>query len=298
MSGPRIAVVGSANMDLVGTGARLPRPGETVLGHEFVMVPGGKGANQAIAAARAGGDVSFLGALGSDAFGVTLKARLESSGVDTALTRVSYGASGVAIVMVDEPGENSIMVLPGANSSFTALQPDELAAVAAADVLLLQLEIPLATVTAAAVAARAAGTRVVLNAAPSMPLPPELLAAVDLLVVNEVEQQDIAGAGREEPGRLLDVVPRVVLTVGSDGAWYAERGRDPVHVPAFAVETVDSTAAGDAFVGALAVAWGEGRELIDAVRWASAAGAVCVRRLGSSVALPSRADIDALYGAG
>lgn len=298
MAGPRVVVVGSANMDLVGTGARLPKPGETVLGHEFVMVPGGKGANQAIAAARAGASCTFLGALGSDSFGVTLKARLESSGVDTALTRISYGASGVAIVMVDDPGENSIMVLPGANSSFLGLHDDEVGAIQGADVLLLQLEIPLETVTAAARAARAAGTRVVLNAAPSMPLPGDLLDVTDLIVLNEVEQQDLAGVGREEPGALLRSVPRVVLTVGSDGAWYVERGHDPVHIPAYAVETVDSTAAGDAFVGALAVAWGEGRDLIDAVRWANAAGAVCVRRLGSSVSLPSRADIDELYRAG
>jgi ribokinase len=296
MAQPRIVVVGSANMDLVGTGARLPKPGETVLGHEFVMIPGGKGVNQAIAAARAGGACTFLGALGSDSFGVSLRARLEASEVDTAMTRVSYGASGVAIIMVDEPGENSIMVLPGANRSFTGLRPDELAVIESADVLLLQLEIPLETVTEAARCARAAGRRVVLNAAPSMPLPEDLLAAVDLLVVNEVEQQDIAGVGREDPGALLRDVPRVVLTVGSAGAWYAERDREPVHVPPYPVETVDSTAAGDAFLGALAVAWGEGRDIVDAVRWASAAGAACVRRLGSSVSLPSRADIDELYG--
>jgi ribokinase len=296
MAQPRVVVVGSANMDLVGTGARLPKPGETVLGHEFVMIPGGKGANQAIAAARAGGACTFLGALGSDSFGVSLRARLEASEVDTAMTRVSYGASGVAIIMVDEPGENSIMVLPGANRSFTGLRPDELAVIESADVLLLQLEIPLETVTEAARCARSAGRRVVLNAAPSMPLPEDLLAAVDLLVVNEVEQQDIAGVGREDPGALLRDVPRVVLTVGSAGAWYAERDREPVHVPPYPVETVDSTAAGDAFLGALAVAWGEGRDIVDAVRWASAAGAACVRRLGSSVSLPSRADIDELYG--
>jgi ribokinase len=297
MAGPRIVVVGSANMDLVGNGARLPKPGETVLGHEFVMVPGGKGANQAIAAARAGGSCAFLGALGSDSFGVTIKARLEASGVDTTQTRVAYGASGVAIVMVDDPGENSIMVLPGANSQFVGLGPDETAVIEGADVLLLQLEIPLDTVTAAARAARAAGTRVVLNAAPSMPLPDDLLAATDLLVVNEVEQVGVAGVGREDPGAMLGAVPRVVLTVGADGAWYAERDSAPVHVPAFRVTAVDSTAAGDAFVGALGVAWGEGRDLVDAVRWANAAGAACTRRLGASVALPARAEIDELYSA-
>jgi ribokinase len=292
---PRVVVVGSANMDLVGTAQALPRPGETVLGDEFVMVPGGKGANQAIAAARAGASCTFLGALGSDQFGVSLKARLEASGVDTTWTRVSYGASGVAIVMVDAPGENAIMVLPGANSSFTDLDPAETAPVRDADVLLCQLEIPVQTVIAAARAARDAGTRVVLNAAPARPLPPELLDCLDLLVVNEVEAQTITGAGRDDLGALLALAPRVVLTIGAQGAWYADRTSEPVHVPAYPVETVDSTAAGDAFLGALAVAWAEGRDLVDAVRWAAAAGAVCVRRLGSSVSLPTRDEIDALY---
>jgi ribokinase len=291
----RVVVVGSANMDLVGSGPTLPRPGETVLGDEFIMVPGGKGANQAIAAARAGGTCAFLGALGSDQFGVSLKARIQASGVDTRHTRVSYGTSGVAIVMVDAPGENSIMVLPGANSTYTDLEPDEIGAIQDADVLLLQLEIPIATVTAAAVAARAAGTLVVLNAAPARELPADLLAATDLLVVNEVEATAVAGITRDDPAGLLALAPRVVLTIGADGAFYADKDTPPVHVPAYAVDTVDSTAAGDAFLGALAVAWGEGRDPVDAVRWASAAGAVCVRRLGSSVSLPSRAEIEELY---
>ena len=279
----RVVVVGSANMDLVGTAPALPRPGETVLGDEFVMVPGGKGANQAMAAAKAGASCAFLGTLGSDQFGVTLRARIQASGVDMAYTRISYGASGVAIVMVDDTGENSIMVLPGANSTLTDLSAEEFAAIRDADVLLLQLEIPLETVIAAARAARE--------------LPDDLLAEVDLLVVNEVEAQVITGSGRENMRALLKLAPRVVLTIGAEGAWYLDREGTSVHVPAFPVETVDSTAAGDAFLGALAVAWGEGRDLVDAVRWASAAGAVCVSNLRSSVSLPTRAEIDALYKA-
>ncbi len=290
----RVVVVGSANMDLVGTAPALPRPGETVLGDEFVMVPGGKGANQAMAAAKAGASCAFLGTLGSDQFGVTLRARIQASGVDMAYTRISYGASGVAIVMVDDTGENSIMVLPGANSTLTDLSAEEFAAIRDADVLLLQLEIPLETVIAAA---RAANGRVVLNAAPARELPDDLLAEVDLLVVNEVEAQVITGSGRENMRALLKLAPRVVLTIGAEGAWYLDREGTSVHVPAFPVETVDSTAAGDAFLGALAVAWGEGRDLVDAVRWASAAGAVCVSNLRSSVSLPTRAEIDALYKA-
>ncbi|MDG4779533.1 ribokinase [Micromonospora sp. WMMD961] len=291
----RVAVVGSANMDLVAMAPALPRLGETMLGTDFMMVPGGKGANQAVAAARAGASCAFLGAIGSDAFGVTLRARITAAGVDTSHLRVVYGTSGVALVMVNAQGENAIMVTPGANDALIGLTEEELATVSAADVLVAQLEIPVSTVTAAAVAARAAGTRVILNAAPARDLPPELLASVDLLVVNEGEARTLAGRGREEPRALLDLTPRAVLTLGGEGAWYVDRDGTEVHVPAFRVDVVDSTAAGDAFTAALAVGWGEGRDLVDAVRWASAAGAACVRKLGASVALPQRAEIDELY---
>ncbi|MFE9653407.1 ribokinase [Micromonospora sp. NPDC006431] len=291
----RVAVVGSANMDLAGTAAALPRPGETVLGSDFVMLPGGKGANQAIAAVRAGASCVFLGAIGSDAFGVTLKARITAAGVDTSQLRVVYGASGVALVMVGGAGENAILVTPGANGAFTGLTQGELDAVRAADVLVAQLEVPVETVTEAAVAARAAGTRVVLNAAPARPVPAELLAAVDLLVVNETEAHALTGRRRDEPDALLDLVPRAVLTLGADGAWYGDRDGTSVHVPAVKVDVVDETAAGDAFTAALAVGWGEGRDLVDAVHWAAAAGAACARRLGASVAMPHWAEIDELY---
>ncbi|MFG1778579.1 ribokinase [Micromonospora sp. NPDC049051] len=291
----RVVVVGSANMDLVGTAPALPRPGETLLGTDFVMVPGGKGANQAVAAARAGASCAFLGAIGSDSFGVTLRARITAAGVDTGQLRTTYGTSGVALVMVNAEGENAILVSPGANASMTGLTEPELAAVRGADVLIAQLEIPVGTVTEAAVVARAAGTRVVLNAAPAVAVPPELLAATDLLVVNETEAQALTGRGRDEPSALLDLAPRAVLTLGAEGAWYGDRDGTAVHVPAVKVDVVDSTAAGDAFTAALAVAWGEGRDVVDAVRWAAAAGAACARRLGASVALPSRAEIDELY---
>ena len=292
---PRIVVAGSANMDLVGIAERLPLPGETVLGDDFVMMPGGKGANQAIAAARAGGDAVFLGAIGSDSFGVTLNARLNAAGVDTAHIRTAYGASGVAVIMVDRGAENSILVAPGANSTFSDLTADEERVIAGGDVLLCQLEIPIETVAAACKAARAGGTRTILNAAPARELPADLLADVDLLVVNEVEAQTIAGSKTPDMSALLTLVPRVVLTLGGAGSRYAERdGRDET-VPAFVVEATDTTAAGDAFTAALAVAWGEGRDLMEAVRWANAAGAACVRKLGASSALPTRAEIDELY---
>jgi ribokinase len=292
---PRIVVAGSANMDLVGLAARLPLPGETVLGDDFVMTPGGKGANQAIAAARAGGTCVMLGAIGSDAFGVTIKARLNASGVDTENVRTSYGASGVAVIMVDRVGENAIMVSPGANNSFAGLSAAETAVIADSDVLLCQLEIPVDTVVAAAQAARAGDTRVILNAAPARDLPPELLEAVDLLVVNEGEATAITGTTEPDMPALLALVPRVVLTLGGAGSWYADRDGTDERIPACPVGVVDTTAAGDAFTGALAVAWGEGRDLLQAVRWANAAGAACVRKVGASNSLPGRVDIDALY---
>ncbi|MCY1140438.1 ribokinase [Actinoplanes sp. Pm04-4] len=295
---PRIVVAGSANMDLVGLAPRLPRPGETVLGDEFVMMAGGKGANQAIAAARAGGRTVFLGAIGSDAFGVNLNARLNGAGVDMQHVRTSYGPSGVAVIMVDRDGENSILVAPGANNTFVGLTEAEQAAIAAGDVLLCQQEIPVATVVAAARAAREGGTRMILNAAPARELPEELLADIDLLVVNEVEALMVAGGDTIDVPKLLSMVPRVVLTLGGAGSRYADReGRDET-VPAFHVEVTDTTAAGDAFTGALAVAWGEGRDLVEAVRWANAAGAACVRRVGASNALPTRDEIDEVYRAG
>ena len=294
---PRIVVVGSANLDLVGLAPRLPRPGETVLGDDFVMTPGGKGANQAIAATRAGGHTVFLGAIGSDAFGVTINARLTSAGVDTTNIRTSYGASGVAVIMVDHAGENSILVAPGANNSFTTLTADEERLIAAGDVLLCQQEIPVATVTAAAAAARAGGTRMILNAAPARELPAALLENVDLLVVNELEAAAITGSREPDMSALLALVPRVVLTLSGAGSRYADRDGRNEHVPPFPVEVADTTAAGDAFTGALAVAWGEGRDLIDAVRWANAAGAACVRKVGASNSLPTRAEIESLYSA-
>src|SRR3954464_7308487 len=180
MDEPRIVVLGSANMDLVAVTARLPAPGETVLGRDFSSLPGGKGANQAVAVARAGGRCAFVGAVGTDAFGDTLRAALRSGGGDDQRVRVSPGPSGVALIVVDGGGENTIVVAPGANATLTALGDADRAAIAAADALVCQLEIPVETVAAAARTARAAGVPVVLNAAPARGLPPDLLAAVDV----------------------------------------------------------------------------------------------------------------------
>lgn len=294
MDQPRIVVVGSANMDLVATGPVLPRPGQTVLGTEFTMVAGGKGANQAIAASRAGARAVLLGAIGSDAFGVTIKARIAAGGVDTSRLRVVYGASGVALITVDATGENTIMVIPGANAAFTALDEAELAVVRQADVLVAQLEVPVEAVTEAAVAAQDAGTRVVLHATPARAVPQRLLRAVDLLVASEEEAAAVTGRDGGDLAALLAAVPRAVVTLGARGARYVDRDGTDVRVPPVRVPVVDSTAAGDAFTAALAVAWAEGRDLVDAVKWASAAAAACARRRGALAALPSRDEIDDL----
>ncbi|MFI1399171.1 ribokinase [Streptomyces sp. NPDC020681] len=289
-----IAVLGSTNMDLVAYVAHPPKRGETVTGREFRTIPGGKGANQAVAAARAGGDVAMIGAVGSDDFGRRLRQTLVTSGVDTDLLRTAEGPSGTAHIVVDDEGGNAIVVIPGANGTVTALAPGDEALIATADTLLLQLELPLSAVLDGAQAARRHGVRTVLTPSPAQPLPPELLAATDLLVPNEHEAATLAGVA--DPHRaaeaLLRQVPEVVITLGSAGSLYASRDADPLTVPAPRVTAVDTTAAGDTFVGALAVALGEGKPVRQALGWASAAAALCVQRAGASTSMPYRSEID------
>lgn len=292
-----IVVVGSVNLDLVVTAPTLPQPGETVLGGDLRTVPGGKGANQAVAAARAGARCAFIGAVGQDAFAQPLRDNLAAAGVALRGLRTVPGPSGVALITVDAAAENSIVVAPGANAQLSGLDAEDRAAIAAADVLLCQLEIPLTTVRQAAIVARAAGTMVVLNAAPARALPAELLDAVDILVVNEVEAAAVAAAGwsTDVLTALLAVVPRVVLTLGARGAAYADRDGTRLDVDAPRIDAVDTTAAGDAFAGAFVVALAERRPVAEALRWACAAGAACARRPGASSALPTRDDIDDLF---
>jgi ribokinase len=205
--------------------------------------------------------------------------------------RTVPGPSGVALIAVDDAAENQIVVAPGANASVTGLTEPDRAAIAAADVLLCQLEIPLPAVVEAA----AAASFVILNAAPVRPLPAELLDAVDLLVVNESEAAGLVEGGA--PEELLALVPRVVVTLGAAGAAYADRAGTRLAVPAPRIEPVDTTAAGDAFCGALAVAWAQRRPVDEALRWACAAGAACALHPGASTALPTREEIDALFRA-
>ncbi|MFJ8532520.1 ribokinase [Streptomyces sp. NPDC093591] len=292
-----IVVLGSTNMDLVTYVEKAPQRGETVTGREFRTIPGGMGANQAIAAARAGGTVTMIGAVGNDAFGTRLRSNLEHSGVDTDDLRTAEGPSGTAHIVVDDEGGNAIVVIPGANGTLDHLSPGDEGVIASADILLLQLEIPLPAVIAGAQAAHRHGVRTVLTPSPAKPLPDELLTAVDLLVPNEHEATTLTGRTdpREAAIGLLDLVPEVVVTLGAAGSLYATRGADPVAVPAPKVTAVDSTGAGDTFVGALAVALGEGRPMPEALAWAAEAAALSVQREGASVSMPYRPEIDARY---
>ncbi|MFC7326492.1 ribokinase [Marinactinospora rubrisoli] len=295
-SAPRIAVFGSINMDLVAYVGTAPSRGETVTGTEFRQVPGGKGANQALAAARAGGDVAFLGAVGDDAFGTQLRTTLVENGIEVSGLRMANGASGVAHIVVEGDGGNSIIVIPGANGTVTGLEDDDVQLLEGSAALLLQLELPMEGVIAAARAGRAAGVPTVLTPAPAQPLPDELLDNVDLLVPNQHEAAALTG--RQDPEEaltaLLARVPEVVVTLGEAGSLYGARGSAPVRVPARQVATVDTTAAGDTFCGAFAVARAEGRDPEQASRFAAAAASLAVQRHGASTSMPARAEIDAV----
>ncbi|MEH0469583.1 ribokinase [Streptomyces sp. B21-097] len=292
-----IVVLGSTNMDLVAYVEKPPQRGETVTGREFRTIPGGKGANQAIAAAHAGGTVSMIGAVGNDAFGARLRSTLEHSGVNTDHLRTVEAPSGTAHIVVDDEGGNAIVVVPGANGTVDHLVPGDEGLIASADALLLQLEVPSAAVVAGARAARAHGVRTILTPAPTQPLPPELLAATDLLIPNEHEAAALTG--RTDPYEaaraLLDSVPEVIITLGAAGSLYTARGAEPLTVPAPRVTAVDSTGAGDTFVGALAVALGEDRPLREALAWAAAAAALAVQRPGASASMPYRSEIETQY---
>lgn len=304
---PHIVVVGSLNMDLVVRAPRIPRPGETIIGGEFHTAPGGKGANQAVAAARLGGQVSMVGRVGSDAFAQSLLDNLTADRVDHAfVTQDPEVATGVAFIVVDDAGENSIVVASGANMRLSPADVDAAEAViAGADVLLLQLETPLAAVTQAARAAHTHRATVILNPAPACPLPQELLSLIDVLVPNESEaalltslpggdQAEIEAAAMalRELG-----VDTMVLTLGGRGALLVREG-EREFISAFEVTPVDTTAAGDAFVGGFAVALAEGRSLIDAVRWGNAAGALATTKLGAQPSLPARRAVEALIAQG
>ena len=299
---PRIVVVGSLNMDLVIRTPRFPGPGETIIGSAFHTIPGGKGANQAVAAAKLGARVSMVGRVGDDAFGAQQLANLSQLGIDVShIQRDPKAATGVALIVLDEQGQNSIILAPGANMRLT-LADLEVAedALASAAILVLQLEIPQEVVEQAIKVARAHGVIVLLNPAPARRLPPTLLSQVDVLIPNEsetalltgTEVDDIESSWRAAARLRAAGVGTVILTLGGRGALLLE-GQKATHVPGYRVDVVDTTAAGDAFVGGFAVGLAEGQYLAEAVRFANAAGALAVTKLGAQPSLPTRSEVEA-----
>ena len=297
-----IVVVGSANLDLVVEVDQIPAVGETVMGGDLHRIPGGKGANQAVAAARLGRSVTMIGRLGADEGGTILRAALDGDGVDTTrLLTTADVPNGVALIAVGADGDNSIVVSPGANARVSTADVEAASdALEAAAATLLQLEIPLDAVAAAARIAR--GT-VILNPAPAPaePLAEALLADVDVLVPNQTELATLAGYdGEVDPeiaARLAPTLPcrAVVVTLGAAGALVVE-GTESTHVPAPIVEPVDTTAAGDSFCGALADALVRGDSLVDAARWAVRVGAATTQRAGAQPSLPTPDEVDRLLG--
>ncbi len=302
-----IVVVGSINMDLAVRCPRVPSPGETILGSELRESPGGKGANQAVAAGRLGAGVAMVGCVGADSYGAALRASLEQSGVDIGSVLARGERSGVAIIQVAEAGENSIVVVPGANALVTPSDVEmALEGLPGARLMLLQLELPLATVQAAARLAKAREMRVILDPAPVQPLPDDLLRHIDILTPNEGEAARLVGHnGRVDVGSASRIAARlhergpasVLVKLGPDGvvvldqdAWY--------HVPGIHVATVDTTAAGDCLAGALAARLASGAALGDAVRFANAAAALSTTRKGAQTSMPLREDVLALLARG
>ena len=275
MPGPRVAVVGSINLDLVARCERLPRPGETVTGASFERVPGGKGANQAVAAARLGASVRFVGRVGHDPFAAEALAGLEEARVDLTGVAAADEATGVALILVDAGGENQIAVAPGANG---ALRHDDVR-LAETDAVLCQLEVPEEAVASAA----AQAPYFCLNAAPARPVDPELLRRADLVVVN-----------RYELDALTATPAAVALTLGAEGAVLLEEGDEVARAAPPPVRAVDGTAAGDAFTACLLVSLLEGRDREEALRRACAAGALAASRFGAQPSLPTASEVDAI----
>lgn len=286
-------VLGSVNVDLAAVVERHPRPGETVVGADLQQCTGGKGANQAIAAARAGASVRLVAAVGSDAGGVEAVALLASSGVSTDLVLRRAGTpTGTALIVVAADGENTIVVVAGANGSLT---PVDVASVpiAPGDVVLAQCETPLDTTAALFARARAVGARCLLNPAPALPAAVDLLPLVDVVVLNEPELSTVTGSGGSDVGELrrLGFGGIAVVTLGAGGAVALDGEDREVRVPGHVVDVVDTTGAGDCFVGSLAADLAAGRDLEAALTFANAAAAVCVTRPGTAPSMPLRSEV-------
>ncbi len=297
----KIVVVGSLNMDLVVQVPNIPKPGETVLGVNFATFPGGKGANQAVAAARLGASVTMIGQVGDDTYGEMLVGNLASEGVNTETISIDENnATGVAMITVDEHGQNSIAVASGANFTLTAEDIQSAwEKIGEIDILVMPLETPIETIFKAAELARDQNVPVVLNPAPARSLDPDLLSMVDVIVPNEHEVLQIAGyvdsgnTSVEDAARtMINLgVNAVVITLGGNGVMIVDNNPGVMTIPSIKVDVLDTTAAGDSFVAALAVGLVEGKSLRDACYFANAAGAITVTRMGAQPSLPTRAEL-------
>lgn len=296
----KIVVIGSSNTDMVVQSERLPRPGESVLGGDFMMAGGGKGANQAVAVARMGHKVVFSAALGNDIFGDAALSSYQNFGIDTTHIVRKDIPSGVALIMVDSKGQNCISVALGANNALTIEDVlPALESVESGDIVLLQLEVPMATVEAAVEAAAAKGARVVLNPAPAAPVSEQVLSNLYLITPNQTEAQTLTGvevtdeASACAAAQILCArgVERVVITMGGSGAYLYENGKGVI-VPARMVDAIDTTAAGDVYNGALCAALAEGKSLEQALAFATKASAISVTRAGAQPSVPSREEVD------
>ena len=300
MAKNKIVVLGSSNTDMTIKSERLPKPGETILGGEFVMGPGGKGANQAVAAKRLGGDVCFICKLGRDIFGDNAISGYEREGIDTSHILRSDKASGIALILVDAGAENCIAVAPGANGDLSPEDVDSVANVIKdAEYLILQLEIPVESVLRAAKIAHEAGVYVILNPAPACPLPEELFRYVSLVIPNQTEISLLTGVEIKDEKSLDEAIVRikemgvkdVIVTLGSKGSLVVSDGVK-AFVPSQKVKAVDTTAAGDTFCGALCVGLCEGLGIKEAAAFATKASALTVQRMGAQASIPFRHEIE------
>ncbi|CAI1145747.1 ribokinase [Serratia proteamaculans] len=301
MATGKLVVLGSINADHILNIEQFPQPGETVIGKQYKVAFGGKGANQAVAAGRSGADIAFIACVGADDIGERVRQQLATDRIDTQpIEAIADSTTGVALIFVNAEGENVIGIDAGANAAVT---PDYLARyqqkVIDADALLMQLESPLETVIAAASLAKQHQTQVILNPAPARELPDELLAMIDMITPNETEAQRLTGiavnndddAARAAQALHDKGIATVIITLGSRGVWLSENGKGKL-VPGFKVKAVDTIAAGDTFNGALVTALLEGKVMADAVRFAHAAAAIAVTRPGAQPSVPWREEID------